>query len=69
VAKQKCKAEEKDLSPIETSEPSPEVEGKTWEVVSQGFKESREISKEAVEYLEFFHLYKEMLGVCGGAKK
>jgi len=34
-----------------------------------GFKESREISKEAVEYLEFFHLYKEMLGVCGGAKK
>jgi len=32
VAKQKCKAEEKDLSPNETSEPSPEVEGKKWKV-------------------------------------
>ena len=32
MAKQKSKAEEKDLSPVETSEPSPEVEGKKWEV-------------------------------------
>jgi len=38
VAKQKSKAEEKDLSPIEASEPSPEVEGEMREVVKFSVK-------------------------------